>query len=37
MPRKLMVGLLLVAAGATRVLGAQALTGGVVPSLVLDP
>lgn len=37
MRSKLLVGLLLVAAGATRVLGAQALTGGGAPGLVLDP
>lgn len=37
MPRKLMVGLLLVAAGATRVLGAQAPTSGVAPGPALDP
>ncbi|MDP1891544.1 MAG: hypothetical protein Q8K55_11690 [Gemmatimonadaceae bacterium] len=37
MRRTLMVSLLLVAAGATRVLGAQAPTSGLAPGSALDP
>ena len=37
MPRKLMMGLLLVAAGATRALGAQAPTVVAAPGVTFDP
>lgn len=37
MPRKFLVGVLLVTAGATRPLGAQASTGSIAPGVTLDP